>query len=185
MTTGLEGSFSGMRLQGNCPSVSNRQPQNSQMTVRYMTAAEQQDIAARIENLKTAEAKLADARQKIAEGGAMIAQAKAGQAEARKEIETGRSQKEQGKTQIDQAKANLAVLNGQTIKALDGIAGALLKMQEANKQNPAAVQRIDSLRQQVLQYKDNLPTDAAAQQKRMQELKQEATILVQSLAAKK
>ncbi len=84
----------------------------------------------------------------------------------------------------EQAKANMMSQKAEMAKALDGMATALLKMREIYKSNPQATVKIDGLRQQILQFKDNLPEDINAIQSRGEELKQQGIALAKSLQQK-
>ncbi len=168
-STGLESAFSGMSLQQQAErKPSKPAPSNGQgLTVHVMTAAEEQKLSKHVTSM-------IETKRKIAAADEMIARGKAGQVEARREIE-------QGKAQAEEAKAKIAQDTAQIVKGLEGMVAVLSKMKEIHKANSASVQKIDSLREKIIQYKNNLPQDVAAQKVRMQELKQEALLLSQNL----
>ena len=97
--------------------------------------------------------------------------------------EEGRRMQEVGRAQAAQAQANMAALTVQTQNGLQGMADALLRMKEMPKAkgDPATLAVIDALRDKILVYKDNLPTDAALRQKNMEALKVEAMTLMQRM----
>ncbi|MBS0637681.1 MAG: hypothetical protein JSS12_09225 [Verrucomicrobia bacterium] len=189
-STGLEGAFSRMALQQQAErKPSKPAPSNGQgLTVHVMTATEEQELSKHVTSM-------IETKRKIAAADEMIARGKAGQAEARKEIEQGRALQQQGialqqqgialqqqgKAQAEEAKAKIAQDTAQIVKGLEGMVAVLSKMKEIHKANSASVQKIDALREKIIQYKNNLPQDVAAQKVRMQELKQEALLLSQSL----
>lgn len=161
---GLEGSFSRMRLDqahGALP------VKGDVVTVRVMTQEQEQEINQKVQNV-------IDARQRVAVVQRKVADAQAGQAQARQ-------MQQEARTNITQAKANMTALDAETVKNLDGMVGALSKMQEVHKANPANVAKIDVLRQEILQYRNNLPADANARKEAMAKFKQQATVLVQGL----
>lgn len=175
-STGLEGAFSRMALQQQAErKPSKPAPSNGQaLTVHVMTAAEEQELSKHVTSM-------IETKRKIAAADEMIARGKAGQAEARREIEQGIALQQQGKAQAEEAKAKIAQDTAQIVKGLEGMVAVLSKMKEIHKANSASVQKIDALREKIIQYKNNLPQDVAAQKVRMQELKQEALLLSQSL----
>lgn len=163
-TTGLEGSFARMQLQQPAkPAPSNAQ----KATVHVLTPAEQRELDAQV-------GRIIETKRAIAAIDVKITQAQANQVEAKKEIA-------QGKAQAEHAKANQAQHTAQAVKGLETMASALFKMKEVYKANPAALVKIETLRTQILQFKDNLPQDPTAIQTRVQELKQAGLALQQSL----
>ncbi len=135
-------------------------PQGQAATVRYMTAAEEEDLSRKVNNLLIARQQVADADKTIAEGKRL-------QEEARAEAEKARAG-------MAQAKAN-------TIRGLEGAAAGLEKMLGAIKNNPTATQKIEAIRQKILSAKDNLPDNPVEQQKLVLALKQESAVVIQSL----
>lgn len=181
--TGLEGSFARMNLHQSPPRPA---PSNAkQATVHVLSPAEQRKLDAQV-------VRMIETKQKVAIIDAQIAEAQANQAEAKKEIIRGRAMqqegramqqegkalKEQAQVQSEQAKANLAVHTAQVVKGLEGMAAALAKLKEVNKANLAKVQKIDALQREILQFKDNLPKDAALMKQRMQEFQQQGMALM-------
>lgn len=198
-TTGLEGSFSRMQLQQPAkPAPSNAQ----KATVHVLTPAEQRELNAQV-------GRIIEIKRTIADIDVKIAQAQANQVEAKKEIATGKALEEKGralqaqgsalqaqgsalktqgkalqeqaKAQTEQTKANQAQHTAQAVKGLETMASALFKMKDVYEANPAALVKIETLRTQILQFKDNLPQDPTAIQTRVQELKQAGLALQQSL----
>lgn len=169
--TGLEGSFARMNLQ---PTQSRPAPSKGQPgTVHVLSPAEQRELDAQV-------TKMIETKQKVAIIDAKIAQAQAKQAEAKKEMEQGRALQQQGKAQAEQAKVSLAAHTAQVVKGLDGMAAALSKLKEVNKANTAKVQQIDTLQQQILQFKNNLPKDTEEIKRRMQEFQKLGMALMQN-----
>lgn len=177
-TTGLEGSFARMQLQQPAkPAPSTAQ----KATVHVLTPAEQRELDAQV-------GRIIETKRAIAAIDVKIAQAQANQVEAKKEIargkalqEQGRALIEQGTAQTEQTKSNQALHTAQAVKGLETMASALFKMKEVYKANPAALVKIETLRTQILQFKDNLPQDPTAIQTRVLELKQAGIALQQSL----
>ncbi len=181
-TTGLEGALSSMSLQPGYTTPSKAPAQGKPLTVRVLSSGEQQEVSRRINNLKAANSKVAAADQKIARAQADQAAAKREIEEGRRLQQEGRRLQQEGRAESEQARANLAAIDTQVVKNLEQIA-AFLEAKKGQHPSAASIQKIDTLRNKILHYKDNLPATGAARTQQMQAFKQEAILLLQTLNA--